>query len=97
MLRGSNGMAKLNPFPNIILLDINMPKMTGIEFLHELRQDEDLRRMPAFILTTSADENDRRQAHSYNVAGYIIKPVDITLFESSFKILTDYWMLCELN
>lgn len=97
MLRGTNGQAKLNPFPNVIILDINMPKMSGIEFLKELRADENLCRIPAFILTTSADDNDRRDAHGYNVAGYILKPVDIALFESTFRILTEYWMLCELT
>ena len=96
MLRG-NDSEQLNPFPNVILMDINMPKMNGIEFLKELRSDEKLKYMQVFVLTTSADENDRKQAHGYNVAGYIIKPVDITLFESTFKILTDYWMLCELT
>jgi CheY-like chemotaxis protein len=96
LLRGSNGKTKLQPFPNVILLDINMPKMSGLEFLKELRSDKDLHKMATFILTTSADESDRASAHEYNVAGYIIKPVDITLFESTFKILTDYWMLCEL-
>jgi CheY-like chemotaxis protein len=97
MLRGANGQVKLNPFPDVILLDINMPKMNGIEFLKELRADEQLRRMPAFVLTTSSDEGDRKNAHFYNVAGYIIKPVDITVFESTFRMLTEYWLLCELK
>ncbi len=97
MLRGTNGQIKLNPFPNVILLDINMPKMNGIELLKELRADEQLRRMPAFVLTTSSDEGDRLNAHFYNVGGYIIKPVDITVFESTFRLLTEYWLLCELN
>jgi CheY-like chemotaxis protein len=96
MLRGTNG-TMLNPFPNVIMLDINMPKMNGLEFLHELRSDEKLKRLPAFVLTTSSDDSDRHRAHGYNVAGYIIKPVDIAQFESTFRTLVDYWKLCELT
>lgn len=95
-LRGTNGESKLSPFPNVILLDINMPKMNGIEFLRELRADPELKKLAAFILSTSGDDADRANAHDCNVAGYIIKPVDITVFESTFRILIDYWMLCDL-
>ncbi|MEP7264192.1 MAG: response regulator [Bacteroidota bacterium] len=97
MLRGTNGHATLNPFPNVILLDVNMPRISGLEFLQELRSDEKLRHLMAFVFTTSNDDSDRQIAHRYNVAGYIIKPVDITLFESTFKTLVDYWKLIELS
>src|SRR4051812_48938283 len=56
ILRGNNGKAKLNPLPGIILLDINMPKMNGIEFLHELRSDAELQSISVFVMTTSNDE-----------------------------------------
>ena len=97
MLKGRNGAEVLFPKPNVILLDINMPKMNGIEFLKELRSEESLRRLPCFVLTTSNDDGDRFNAHGYNVAGYIIKPVDMSLFESTFKILVDFWKLAELD
>ena len=96
MLRGTNANSPLSPFPNIILADINMPKMNGIEFLKELRADERLKRFPVFILTTSNDDQDIANAYSFNIAGYIIKPLDLTLIDSVFKTLTECWMLCEL-
>lgn len=94
-LRGENGKEILNPFPHLILLDINMPKMNGLEFLEELRSDDQLKHLPVFILTTSNDDNDKKLAYSFNVAGYIIKPLDLTKYDSSFQTLSDYWKLCE--
>ena len=95
MLRGANGKT-INPFPNVILLDINMPKMNGIEFLKELRADDNLKHLPVFILTTSNDENDRMKAYQYNVAGYILKPLDLSIYDSTFRTIADFWLLCEL-
>lgn len=94
-LRGENGEELLSPFPNIILLDINMPKMNGIEFLKELRNDERLKHLSVYMVTTSSDDEDVKGAYEYNVAGYIIKPVDIAHFENTFKLVTDFWKLCE--
>ncbi len=94
-LRGTNGQEKLAPFPQIILLDINMPRMNGIEFLKELRADDQLKHLSVYMVTTSNDDADRMDAYQYNVAGYILKPVDISQFENTFKILGDYWLLCE--
>ena len=96
MLRGKNGKSLLTPFPNVILCDINMPKMNGIEFLKELRADSQLKYLSVFILTTSNDENDKKQAHELNVAGYILKPVDLSVFEAAFRALTEYLQICEL-
>ena len=95
MLRGENGQQKLSPFPQIILLDINMPKMNGIEFLEALRGENDLKYLSVYMVTTSNDESDLMGAYEFNVAGYILKPVDISHFEKTFKILTDFWKLCE--
>lgn len=94
-LRGTNGQPKLSPFPQIILLDINMPRMNGIEFLKELRNDPEIRHLSVYMVTTSNDDNDRMDAYQFNVAGYILKPVDISQFENTFKVLGDFWMLCE--
>lgn len=96
MLRGVNGQKKITPTPRIILLDINMPKMNGIEFLRELRADPELKSLSVFVMTTSNDEKDKIGAYHYNVAGYIIKPVNFEVFLNAISILDTYWKLCEL-
>jgi CheY-like chemotaxis protein len=96
MLRGTNGYAKLNPQPKIILLDINMPRMNGIEFLKAMRADEELKSISVFVMTTSNDEKDKVGAYNYNVAGYILKPVNFEIFLNAISILDTYWKLCEL-
>ena len=96
MLRGTNGVTKITPTPRIILLDINMPKMNGLEFLKELRSDPVLHNISVFILTTSNDDKDRFEAYNYNVAGYIIKPISFENFVAAVSILNNFWQLCEL-
>lgn len=93
MLRGDN----ILPAPRIILLDINMPKMNGIEFLKHLREDEKLRSISVFIMTTSNDDKDKFDAYNLNVAGYILKPLTFVDFVDSIKKLTAYWELIEFN
>jgi CheY-like chemotaxis protein len=95
MLRGEEGYGKITPRPQIILLDLNMPKMNGLEFLKELRQDPQLRSISVFVMTTSNDDRDRIDAYDLNVAGYIIKPVSFEKFVSAVSILSSYWKLCE--
>lgn len=95
MLRGTNGKPKLNPTPRIILLDINMPKMNGLEFLRELRNEPDFRSISVFVMTTSNDDNDKIEAYKLNVAGYILKPLSFEKFVNSISILNSYWKLCE--
>jgi CheY-like chemotaxis protein len=95
ILRGENGKEKPIPYPSVILLDINMPKMNGLEFLKALRSDDNLKWISVFIITTSNDDIDRKEAYDLNVSGYILKPVDISQFEATFKTLGDFWKLCE--
>jgi CheY-like chemotaxis protein len=95
MLRGENGFEKIYPRPQIILLDLNMPQMNGLEFLKELRKDPVLRTISVFIMTTSNDDRDRMDAYNLNVAGYILKPVSFEKFVSAVSILDSYWKLCE--
>lgn len=95
LLRGENGKNIPDPLPNVILLDINMPRMNGLEFLKELREDEKLRSISVFVMTTSNDDADRVEAYRLNVAGYILKPVDINQFETTFQILANFWKICE--
>ena len=80
----------------VVLLDLNMPRMSGIEFLRELRADPNLRRTSVVVLTTSAEERDRVEAYNLNVAGYIIKPVTLTSFIDTMATLNHYWMVSEL-
>ena len=94
-LRGTNGMEKITPAPRVILLDINMPKMNGLEFLKELREDKDLHTISVFVLTTSNDDKDRIEAYNYNVAGYIIKPITFESFVVAVSTLHSFWKLCE--
>ncbi len=93
-LRGENGQTRLDPMPNIILADINMPMINGIEFVHELRQDPNLKHLMVYILTTSNDAHDIVNAYQEQVAGYIIKPVDLNEFERTVKVLEDFWKIC---
>ena len=95
LLRGTNGLNKIEPIPRIILLDINMPKMNGLEFLKEIRSDKELHSLSVFIMTTSNDEKDRFEAFNYNVAGYIIKPISFENFVAAISILNNFWQLCE--
>ena len=80
----------------LILLDLNMPRMNGIEFLQELRRDQKLHRTPVVVLTTSNDERDLVDAYDLNVAGYIIKPVTFEKFVAVVGTMNDYWSLVEM-
>ncbi|MBC8088224.1 MAG: response regulator [Phycisphaerae bacterium] len=91
MLRGSE-------FPRerrLVLLDINMPRMSGIEFLRIVRADPALKGLVVVVLTTSDDERDRLEAFELNVAGYLLKPVTLTAFIETMAALQKYWQLVE--
>jgi CheY-like chemotaxis protein len=94
MLRGETGKEQI-PMPRIILLDLNMPRMGGIEFLHELRKDEILKNISVFVMSTSNEDKDKVDAYNLNVAGYILKPLSMESFVSAVSILKNYWTLCE--
>ncbi len=79
----------------LVLLDLNLPRMNGIEFLRELRADPVLRLTPVVVLTTSDDERDRVNAYDLNVAGYILKPVTFKAFVEAMATLDRYWTLVE--
>lgn len=80
----------------LVLLDLNMPRMNGIEFLRALRADPELRGTTVVVLTTSDDERDRVDAYNFNVAGYILKPVTFQNFCEAMSTLNKYWSLVEL-
>jgi CheY-like chemotaxis protein len=79
----------------LVLLDLNMPRMNGIEFLQELRSDPELGSTTVVVLTTSKDERDRINAYNLNVAGYLVKPVTFTNFCEVMVALNKYWSLVE--
>lgn len=96
MLRGTEGIEKIIPTPRLILLDINMPRMNGIEFLKELRNDQQLKSISVIVMTTSNDDKDKCDAYDLNVAGYIVKPISFEKFVQAVSILNSYWKLCEM-
>ncbi len=96
LLRGEDETKKITPLPKIILLDLNMPKMNGIEFLQALRSDPELESISVFVLTTSGEERDIVAAYKLNVAGYVLKPVDLENFIQALSTLDLYWSLIEL-
>jgi CheY-like chemotaxis protein len=80
----------------IVLLDLNMPKMNGIEFLRELRNDPALAATPVVVLTTSNNDRDKIDAFNLNVAGYLVKPVTFAEFSELMVTLNKYWTLVEM-
>lgn len=93
-LRGENGRAKLAK-PHLILLDLNMPRMNGLEFLEAIRGDEDLKTSVVFMITTSKAEEDKARAYEKNVAGYIVKQDPANTFMQAVALLEHYWKIVE--
>lgn len=82
--------------PVIVLLDINMPRMNGHEFLQEVRADPDLRHLTVFVMSTSRDDQDVAQAYEHNVAGYMVKSALGDSFVEGIEMLDHYWRVIEL-
>ncbi len=82
--------------PDIILLDLNMPRMSGIEFLKILKADAVLRYLPTIILTTSQNRADLLECYKIGIAGYVIKPLKYEDYESKLHKVLDYWNINEL-
>lgn len=96
LLRGTNGKEVIPDERRLILLDLNMPKMGGIEFLRVVRADPKLRSLTVIVLTTSDDERDKVEAYNLNVAGYLVKPVTFMAFVEAMATLNKYWTINEL-
>ena len=90
MLRG-DGYPMIEPTPSLILLDLNLPKMGGIEFLKELRADPVLRTLQVIVLTSSNEPSDRAAAFEYDVDDYIVKPHTFDDFSSAISIILADW------
>ena len=85
--------AETSKHPGVILLDLNMPKMNGIEFLRNIKADPELQKIPVVVLTTSRNERDIVESFEFSVAGYMVKPADYKKFMEAIKIIHDYWSL----
>jgi CheY-like chemotaxis protein len=92
MLRGT----EMPRTRRLVLLDLNMPRMNGIEFLRELRADPELTATPVVVLTTSDAERDKVEAYNLHVAGYLLKPVTFANFCETMASLNKYWALVEM-
>ncbi len=80
------------PRPDLILLDLNMPRKDGREVLQEIKSDPELKRIPVVVLTTSADDKDILSAYDAFVNAYVTKPVDLDQFMKIVKAIDDFWL-----
>lgn len=94
ILRGTNNQEQIRS-PYLILLDINMPRMNGIEFLKEIRSDDALKSSIIFVLTTSTSDEDITSAYNHNIAGYIPKCNASESFATAVNMLDSYWKVVE--
>ncbi len=85
-----------SPRPTLILMDLKMPRMGGLEMLSILKADRDLRHIPVIVLTTSDNDADIQQSFQNGVAGYLVKPVTFEKFVRAIQIFDLYWTLSEL-
>ena len=88
-------LLKSLPRPFLIITDINMPRMNGIEFLRNVRASKDVRDSIVFVLTTSNDEQDKIDAYNLNVAGYMLKSDMGTSFTRAIALVENYWKIVE--
>lgn len=91
-LNGSQNGGK----PCLVLLDLNMPKMNGIEFLKVIKENGELRSIPVVVLTTSREQQDKVESFKLSVAGYMLKSVDYHKFVDTIRTIDIYWTLSEL-
>ena len=97
---GEDALAILNgenKLPDIILVDLNMPKISGIEFLKLLKANDILKFIPAIVMTTSNKQNDILECYKIGIAGYIIKPLKYEDYIDKLKKVLEYWSINELS
>ena len=80
----------------LIMLDLNMPRMGGLEFLKILRSNPAFHKIPVIVLTTSNHQHDLEAAYALNISGYIVKPVEFRSFVEIIDVVSRYWSLCEI-
>lgn len=82
--------------PDLILLDLNMPKMDGLEFLSILKSSSGLKYIPTIVFSTSCNHRDIREAYKIGIAGYVVKPLRYNDYVKQIEILISYWEINEL-
>jgi CheY-like chemotaxis protein len=90
--QGAWSSPKSSPRPGIVLLDLRLPKIDGLELLQLIKRDEDLRRIPVVVLTTSAAESDMAKAYDSGASSYLVKPVDFSRFKEMLEAFGYYWL-----
>ncbi len=94
--RGAYSEPDLAPAPNLLLLDLKMPKLDGLGVLKAIREDEQLSHLPVVVLTTSDDEEDKAQSYDLGVNAYIRKPVGFDNFADAIKMINLFWELVDV-
>jgi len=82
--------------PALILLDLHMSEMSGIEFLKKVKSDENLKKYPVVVLTTSNEKSDKAESFELSVAGYVVKAINRQNFVEAIRTIDYYWTMCEL-
>ncbi|MCD8404828.1 response regulator [Tenacibaculum dicentrarchi] len=90
-------LEKKSDLPDLILLDLNMPKISGIEFLSMIKNDADLKHIPTVILTTSDNQKDLEECYKIGVSGYILKPLKYEDYVAKIDVVLSYWSINELK
>lgn len=91
-----NTLKKVDDFPDLILLDLNMPKMNGIEFLNKLKSNDKIKFLPIIVMSSSNSFSDVRECYSIGISGYIIKPLHYEDYANRVVSLVNYWSVNEL-
>lgn len=79
------------PRPDLVLLDLNLPKISGHDVLAEIKRDPDLRRIPVVVISGSSAESDLRRAYDSQIAGYLVKPVQIDQYFTAIRAIKEFW------
>ena len=82
----------VNPMPNLILLDLRLPKVDGLEVLHRIKEDDQLKHIPTVVLTTSSAESDMVNSYAQGACSYLVKPVDFKKFTRLMESFSNYWL-----
>ncbi|NJL93179.1 MAG: response regulator [Anaerolineae bacterium] len=91
----SGYLAQTPELPTLILLDLNMPRISGLDILRFLKREHRLHHIPVVILTTSDQVEDQEQAHNLRAAGYIVKPLAYARFVEAMRAIEQYWSAAE--
>ena len=97
ILRGENPEHMISPNSVLVLLDINLPRMNGMEFLQILRQDDDLKAIPVLILISSPEDKSRLGAYNLDASGYILKPITFERLTEIMATINYAWALCQIS